>query len=211
MQQILNIHIAAEAEANSSDDSDDVVQVADAVAVAPFVDAVDDFKSDGGIDEVGRTDLDGSGAAHEKLDGVVGIHNPPQTDDGDTHGFGHLVHHAQSDGLDARAGKSARSDAQPGASTLDVDAHAHEGVDERNAVGALSFDSASNFGDVGDIGGKFDNQGLRIAARTALTTEAAPAHVTPKAMPPSCTLGQEILSSMAGMRSNAATFSEHAA
>ena len=106
--------------------------------------------------------MDSGGAAHEKLDGVVGIHNPSQTDDGDAHSFGHLVHHAQSDGLDARAGKSARSDAQPGASALDVDAHAHEGVDERNAVGALSFDSASNFGDVGDIGGKFDNQGLRI-------------------------------------------------
>ena len=52
---------------------------------------------------------------------------------------------------------------------------------------------------------------LEYAFRTAFTTDAAPSQVTPNAMPPDLTLGQEMLSSMAGMRSNSLILAAQAA
>ena len=52
---------------------------------------------------------------------------------------------------------------------------------------------------------------LWYAFLTARTTLSAPLHVTPKAMPPSFTFGQEIFSSMAGIRSSASMRAAHSA
>ena len=61
------------------------------------------------------------------------------------------------------------------------------------------------------LGDNFTMSVLEYLCLTAFTTLAAPAQVTPKAIPPSFTLGHEMLSSMAGIRSRASTLAAHSA
>ena len=57
------------------------------------------------------------------------------------------------------------------------------------------------------LGESFTMRCLSYTFLTAVTTCSIPAHVTPNAMPPCLTFGQETLSSMAGIFSKALTFS----
>ena len=57
------------------------------------------------------------------------------------------------------------------------------------------------------LGESFTMSVLLYALRTARTTLEAPSVVTPKAMPPSCTLGQDMFNSMACMSSRASMHS----
>ena len=52
---------------------------------------------------------------------------------------------------------------------------------------------------------------LSYALRTAFTTAEAPSAVTPKAIPPCFTFGQDMFSSMAGMRSSSLMRAAHSA
>ena len=61
------------------------------------------------------------------------------------------------------------------------------------------------------LGDNFTISILSYTSLTALTTLAAPDAVTPKAIPPAFTLGQEIFNSMAGMFSNSLIRAAHEA
>ena len=61
------------------------------------------------------------------------------------------------------------------------------------------------------LGESFTISVLSYTLRTAFTTLAAPSQVTPKAIPPSFTLGQEMFSSMAGIFSSSFTRAAHSA
>ena len=61
------------------------------------------------------------------------------------------------------------------------------------------------------FGESFTISVLWYFALTAFTTLAAPSQVTPNAIPPSLTLGQEIFNSMAGIFSSASIFSAQSA
>ena len=61
------------------------------------------------------------------------------------------------------------------------------------------------------LGESFTMSVLSYTCRTARTTLAAPSQVTPNAMPPLFTLGQEMFSSMPGMAGSAAMRAAQAA
>lgn len=145
------------------DAADDFVDVGDAVGVEPGVDAVDDFYGDGGVEEVGGADLDGGGAYHKEFEGVGGVTDAAESYDGDVDGLGYLADHAEGDGLDAGTADASGTDAEVGAAALDVDAHAHKGVDKGDGVGAFGLDSTGDGGDVGDVGGELDDEGFVVS------------------------------------------------
>ena len=120
--------------------------------VKPIVDAIAHLDADGGVDEVGRSDLYGRRTGHEELDGILGVHDTSEPDDRYAHGLCHLPEHSDRDRLDGWSAESSSLDAEQRPSAFDVNGHAHEGVDERDAVGPLVLHCLCDIGDIGDVG-----------------------------------------------------------
>ena len=76
------------------------------------------LKRDGQV--VGAIGVSG-GTGEQELHCIFGAGDAAETDDGDPDGVGDLVHHADGDGLDCRAGKAAGVVGYPGAAGLDID------------------------------------------------------------------------------------------
>ena len=100
------------------------------MAVEPLTDAVAYLEGDGGVEEIGGADLDGGGACHEEFDGVLCTGDAAEPDDWNAHCLGYLVYHAEGNGFDAGTAESSRADGEERLAALDIDGHAHEGVDE---------------------------------------------------------------------------------
>ena len=69
--------------------------------------AVDNFDGNLRVNEVSGTNLYGSGACQQKFDGVCGVHDASQADDGNFHRFVNLPNHAQGNRFDGCAAQSA--------------------------------------------------------------------------------------------------------
>ena len=132
------------------------------MGVEPVVDALRHLGRDGGVKEVGRTYLYGAGTCHDELYGVRGAGYASKAYDGDINGLGHLIHHAQGYGLDARTGEASRADAEHTLALLYVDGGAHEGVDKAHGVGSLCLHGLGYAHDVGYVGREFHYEGLAI-------------------------------------------------
>ena len=134
------------------DGSDNLMDATATMTVQPVVDTLLDLDSNGGIDKVGSANLYGRRTSHEEFDGVLGIADSSKTYDGNLDRPRHLPNHPQGHRLDSRTTQSARIDAQFGATTLGVNGHSHQRVDERYAIGTLCLASTGNLGNIGDIG-----------------------------------------------------------
>ena len=121
-------------------------------------------------------------------------------DDGDVVFFGDggvdAVGHVDGDGFDGGAGEAAGAVGEDGALFFDVDGHGGEGVDEGEAGGAGVDGGLGGDGDVGDVGGEFDDE---FAAAGDFFDGGDEVEEAPGSVPkerPFLTLGQETLSSM---------------
>ena len=70
------------------------------------IESVDNIQRNVRLHKRRRSHLHHRSARHEEFDGVLPAGNPPQTHNGDGHRVRNLVHHAQGDRLDGRAGKA---------------------------------------------------------------------------------------------------------
>ncbi len=73
------------------------------MAVAIVLEAVDYLDGDGGIEEVGGTDLHGGSAGHDEFEGICRGAYATEANHRYGDGFGHLPYHADSHRLDGRA------------------------------------------------------------------------------------------------------------
>ena len=64
------------------------------MGIEPVVDAIADLDRDRWIEEVGCANLNGSGACHQELDGILGRTDASQAYHGNLYGLGHLIDHA---------------------------------------------------------------------------------------------------------------------
>src|SRR3954471_1112232 len=138
----------------SMDDSDQVGDTGDVVVTAPTVDLVIDAGRGAGFGEHGGADLHGVGPRHQQLDGVGAGGDTAHSDDGGIGEGGAAVEYgADRDGMDGRAGKAAATAAgpQPVGPRAGVDGHAHDGVDQRDRVGAGVEGGARDLGEIGDV------------------------------------------------------------
>ena len=138
------------------------------MTVEPLVDTVNHFDGNLRIKEVGRANLYGTGASHDKLQGIPCAAYAAQTYDGDAYGSGHRIYHTQGYGFDAGTAQTSRTDREHTLALLDVDSRAHERVYETHGVCALSLDGLGNRADVGDVGREFHYQRLGVSLADSL-------------------------------------------
>ena len=119
----------------------------------------DDADGGVGIDEIGRPDLDRRGAGDQELQGVRPGHDAAHADDRHLQARGHLVDHAQGDGLDGRAAQAAVHVPELGPARLEVDGHGQEGVDERDRVRPGFLGRLGDLDDAGDVGRELGDEG----------------------------------------------------
>lgn len=103
----------------------------------------------------------GRGAGDDKFQCILRIDDTALADDGDSVGFTRLINlvgFQQGDGLDGGAGEATLIVADDGHTLFDIDGHAHEGIDDRKAVGASLDTAARVFLYVGLVGGEFGDQ-----------------------------------------------------
>ena len=109
------------------------------MALKPRGNTILDLQGDGWVDEVGGADLHRGGSSHEELYGILGGHYATKANHRNVDSLVHVVNHADGNRFHSWATESARADRQFRATMLNVDGHAHKGVDERNGVGSLSL------------------------------------------------------------------------
>ena len=132
----------------------------------PFGHLPRDGRAGGGFDEVGRPDLDGGGAGHEKLHGVFGAHDAPDADDRDTHLACDSIDRRDCHGLDRGTGQTTRDGPQHGTARPDVDRHALKGVDGRNRVSAGFLHAPGDLRDIRNVRGQLgDERKIRETAQ----------------------------------------------
>ena len=85
---------------------------------------------------------------------------PPHAHYGDFDSVGYLVDHAHGYGEDCRTGESAHFVGNDGLFGLQINAHSQKGVDQADAVGSRFFAGLCDGNNIGNIGGKFDNNGF---------------------------------------------------
>ena len=103
---------------------DDVRYRLEAMSFEVFIHTLSHLLCNGRVEEVGRTYLYGRGSCQQEFYGIGSVADTTQTDDGDTDGLSHLVHHAQGHRLDGRTAESSRTDAEQLATLLGIDGHA---------------------------------------------------------------------------------------
>src|SRR5580698_2604445 len=117
----------------------------------PVAEAVHDFFGGAGIPIAGGSDLDCAGACQHELNDVFRGGDATHAEDGNLDGFGGVVNHAQSDGLDGGAGESGGDVGDAGLAGFGVDGHGYESVDQRDGVGAGFLGHVSHLRDAGDV------------------------------------------------------------
>ena len=82
--------------------ADDFVDVLHPMCIQPCLHSFDDLHRHGRIHKIGSSYLDGGGSEHHELQRIFVIADAAKTDDGNLHCLCHLMHHTESNRLDAR-------------------------------------------------------------------------------------------------------------
>lgn len=110
---------------------------AESVTIKIVYDALVDLVADQRVIEQGSADTDAGGAGDQKFDGIFSTDDTALSDDGNVVVFADLVdlvHLQQRDGFDGRSGQAALVVADNRSALLDINRHAHQGIDDREAV-----------------------------------------------------------------------------
>src|ERR1700751_4201338 len=97
---------------------------------APLLKLIDEALARTWIPEIRGTHLDGSRACKHELHNVFRGADTTDADNRNAYSIGCLVDHAESDGLDGRAGESSDDVGDARLARLGIDRHADEGVHE---------------------------------------------------------------------------------
>ena len=142
--------------------TDDFVDVGFPFTGQVGAEAFSDLEGDVGIEEEGGADGEAGSASEEEFDRVLPALNAPHADDGDVVFFGDFsvdaVGEEDGDGFDGGAREAAGAVGEHGALMFDIDDHRGEGVDEGEASCAGVDGGLGGDGDVGDVGGEFDDE-----------------------------------------------------
>ena len=106
------------------------------MAAAPRFEPLREALGGARIGVAGGADLDRGGPGEQEFDRVFWGDDAAHAEDGDLHGAGGFIHHAQRDGLDGRAGEAAGDVGQTRTAGFRIDGHGEEGVDQADRVGA---------------------------------------------------------------------------
>lgn len=147
-------------QAQGTGDLGDADQV---MAVEILENTLVDLAEDQGIVKEGCADADGARAGNKKLQGIRGTGDTPLADDGNpmvAADLMYLMHLEQGDGFDGGSGESALVVADHGHPLLDVNGHAHEGIDSREGIATRLQAGAGIGGNVRLVGRELGDEGL---------------------------------------------------
>ena len=130
------------------------------MCVHPFLKLAQRLDGSGGVVEHHGAHGDRVRAREQHFHDVAAGADAAHAEDGHGDRAAYLIDHADRDREHRRAGQAAHDVGQDGTALFDVDAHAEQGVDERERVRAGRLGRTGDLGNVGHIRGQLDDERL---------------------------------------------------